>query len=109
MIEMAKLHPMKTQEERSEFENSLKKILMPTFLTNISGEELKQRFIDEYILEASTLLAKAAEKKQRQVNFVVRKADEDLLPALYANWKEKSINYEFVESNDSQIIIKLSW
>jgi hypothetical protein len=109
MIEMAELQPMNTQEERAAFENGLKKILMPTFMTNISADELKRGFIEDYIFDASTLLRQAAEKKQRQVNFVLRKEDEDLLPALHANWKDKKIKYEFVESTESQIVIKLSW
>lgn len=85
--------------------------LVPESMKNISADRLKEMLLEDYILQASVLLAKNF--KERAVSFPIHKNDHDIVPLLQENWEKNKITSKI--ENDMEIegkkfiIVRLTW
>ena len=102
LIEAFSMLPNTTATQKEQFQREIGRLLMCEEEHNVSVKQLKEALINDYIFEASAAIV--GFKKERRINFPIRKTDEDLLEALKMNWEAKGFTFRrFTHEEESRM------
>ncbi len=112
IIDLAMLNPESVNKDK--MDKFMYDLMIPPSIKNVSASSLKQMLVDDYIKQAS--LSMVNKFKERNVDFLVKRQDEDIISILEKEWDKQSIKHEriegfFINAETQEKLIKicLSW
>lgn len=112
VVDWAKLNPENVDKDK--IDKFLRDLMILPSIRNVSASSLKQMIVDDYIKQASLLMVNKF--KERNVDFLVKRHDEDIISILENEWDKQSIKHEriegfFINAETQEKLIKicLSW